>query len=134
MNELELADVEPAAEASPPALRARARLVELLAEYGIEASSDAGAFYPQPIGVLVGLPSLTARGLSSRTFDVPVVVVSGDALNAELPVARLYALADDVALAVRTNTYRATSWRGNVNAEPLPAIELLATVTVTEEA
>ena len=116
------------------AVRARAAVLELLAEASIEATGDAGAFFPQPTGVIVGLPALVGRGLASRTFEVLVDVVSGDPLNSELALERLYAIADDVATACRCNTYRPTSWRGNVNAEPLPAVELSVTVTVTEEA
>lgn len=118
---------------TPPAVRAIGETLAVLAAASIEASSDPGAFYPQPIGVLVGLPALAARGQASRTFAVPVLVVSGDPLNDELPIHRLYALADDVALILRTDTYRPSSWRSSNNAEPLPALELLVTVTVTEE-
>ena len=107
-------------------------VLELLAEAGIEATRDPGAFYPQPTGVLVGLPTLVKRGLASRTFELPVLVVSGDPLNAELAVDRLYELADDVALALLTDNYRPSSWRSSGNAEPLPALELLVTSTVSE--
>lgn len=115
-----------------PATRAIETLLELLAAAGVEATRDAGAFYPQPVGVLVGLPGLAGRGLATRTFTVPVLVVSGDPLNAELAVDRLFALADDVALALRTDAYSPSSYRSSVNAEPLPALELAVTVTVTE--
>jgi hypothetical protein len=47
-------------------------------------------------------------------------------------VDRIYALADDVALALAVNTYRVSNYRSSVNAEPLPALELTATLTVTE--
>jgi len=113
---------------------ARRRLVAMLEAAGIEASSDAGAFYPQPVGVLVGLPALLRRGLGSRTFEVPVLVVSGDPLNSELAVDRLYALADDVVGALKADRYAPSSWRSSSNAEPLPAIELPVTVTVEQEA
>ena len=116
------------------ALRARAAVLALLADAGIVATGDAGAFFPQPVGVIVGLPALVGRGLASMTFELTVDVVSGDPLNAELALERLYALADDVAGALRVNSYRPTSWRGGVNAEPLPALELTVTATVTEEA
>jgi hypothetical protein len=116
------------------ASRALEALLELLAAAGIEATRDPGAFYPQPVGVLVGLPTLASRTMAGRTFTVPVLVVSGDPFNAELAVDRAYALADDVALALRTDNYRPSSWRSSVNAEPLPAVELSVTVTVSEEA
>jgi len=121
---------------SSAAIRAIDALLELLASSGIEATRDAGAFYPQPVGVLVGLPTLTGRLLAAggATFTVPVLVVSGDPFNAELAVDRAYALADDVAIALRTDSYRPSSWRSSVNAEPLPAIELTVTVTTQEEA
>ena len=112
--------------------RAIEALVAALVEAGVEATRDAGAFYPQPAGVLVGLPTLVSRGIASHTFTVPVLVVSGDPLNATPAVDRIYALADDVAHALDESNYRPSSWRSSVNAEPLPAIELTVTVTVTE--
>jgi len=118
--------------AIPVAVRAIDATLETLADAGIEATRDVGAFYPQPTGVLVGLPSLVGRGQATRTFELPVLVVSGDPLNVELAVDRLYAIADDVALALRTDAYRPSSWRSSINAEPLPALELTVTVTVTE--
>jgi hypothetical protein len=116
------------------ASRAIEALLELLADAGVEATRDAGAFFPQPVGVLVGLPTLASRTMAGRTFTIPVFVVSGDPFNAEFAVDRAYALADEVALALRTDNYRPSSWRSSVNAEPLPAVELSVTVTVSEEA
>lgn len=118
--------------AKPAAIRAVDATLELLEAASIPATRDPGAFYPQPTGVLVGLPALVGRGQNGRTFELSVLVVSGDPLNAELPVNRLYAIADDVATVLRTATYRPSSWRSSSNAEPLPALELLVTVTVTE--
>jgi len=122
---------------TPATLTAATRAIDAvlaaLEAAGITATRDAGAFYPQPTGVLVGLPTLEGRGLSSRTFTVPVLVVSGDPLNVALAVDRVYALADDVALALGVNTYRPSSYRSSVNAEPLPAIEILDTFTVPEQ-
>jgi len=124
---------------SPATITAAVRAIELvleqLADAGIEATRDAGAFYPQPAGVLVGLPSLVGRGLYARTFELPVLVVSGDPIvgaSGDLVVDRLYALAEEAALALGEDSYRVTSYRSSANAEPLPAIELLVTVTVTE--
>jgi len=101
-----------------------------LTDEGIPATGDAGAFYPAPVGVLVGLPTLLSRGLAASTFTVPVVVASADPLNEERNVDRLYALADDVAIALRIDTYRASSWSGGVNSEPLPAIQMEAHLTI----
>jgi hypothetical protein len=121
---------------SATAITAAARAIDavlaMLEDAGITATRDAGAFFPQPVGVLVGLPTLEGRGLASRRFTIPVLVVSGDPLNAPLAVDRVYALADDAALALATEAYRPSSWRSSVNAEPLPAVELTVTVTVTE--
>jgi hypothetical protein len=115
------------------ALQAVAAIVAELEAAGIPATDDAGAFYPQPVGVLVGLPSLTGRGLASATYSVPVLVVSGDPINERRPRDRIYALADDVARALAIAAYRPSQWSGNVNLEPLPALELAAVVTVTTE-
>jgi hypothetical protein len=120
--------------ATTAATRAIAAALELLEASGIPATRDPGAFYPQPVATLVGLPELVSRGAASRTFALPVTVVSGDPLNDELAVDRLYAIADAAALALRTAAYRPTSYRSSVNAEPLPAIELVVTITVSEEA
>jgi hypothetical protein len=121
-----------AVQTTHPASRAIYAVLSELSLASIDATRDPGSFYPQPCGVLVGLPELTARGAYSRTFAIQVLVVSGDPLNSELAVDRLYALADDAALALRVDTYRVTSYRSGVNAEPLPALELTAVVTVTE--
>lgn len=115
-----------------PASRAIEATVAQLADAGVPATRDAGAFYPQPAGVLVGLPTLVRRGVATWTFEVPVLVVSGDPLNTNFAVDRLYALADDAAAALVTNNYRPSSWRSSSNAEPLPALELTVTVTATE--
>jgi hypothetical protein len=117
--------------ATTSASLARLELLAALEEAGVEATGDAGAFYPQPAGVLVGLPTLVARGLASSTFEVPVLVVSGDPLNAELAIDRLYAIADEVARVLRTDSYAVSAWRSSSNAEPLPALELTVTVTVS---
>lgn len=114
------------------ALTAIEAVVDQLAASGITAVRDAGAFYPQPIGVLVGLPSLVKRGQGFVSYQVPILVVSGDPLNEELAVDRLYALADDAARAVRTDQYRPSSFPTSANAEPLPAIEMAALVTLAE--
>lgn len=106
-------------------------VLEQLVDAGVPATRDAGAFYPQPVGVLVGLPTLVARGLAAATYTVPVHVVSGDPINAALAVDRLYAVADEAALALRIDQYRPGTWQPGPNAEPLQAIELAATVTVT---
>ena len=116
------------------ATRARRELVDELAAGGVEASTDSGAFYPQPIGVLVGLPTLVGFTLGlSRSFTIPVLVVSGDPLNSDERVDAIYALADDVAGILSTPAYRPASYRSTANAEPLPAIELVVTVTVSPE-
>lgn len=117
---------------APPAVRAISRLLELLEDAGIQATRDPGAFHPQPVGVLVALPELIGRTMYARTFTVAVLVVSGDPLQSEQAVDRVYALADAVALALNTDAYRPSSYRSGVNAEPLPAVELTVTVTVTE--
>jgi hypothetical protein len=120
------------AAAAPPAVRAIDSVLASLEAAAITATRDPGAFYPQPVGVLVGLPALASRGLQSRVYEIPVLVVSGDPLNAELAVDRLYALADDVALALGEDAYRPSSWLSPVNAEPLPALEITVSVLIAE--
>ena len=115
------------------ATRSIEALLELLADASIDATRDAGAFDPNPIGVLVGLPTLTGRTLGAWRFEIPVVVVTGDPLNTAAAVDRLYAIADDVALAVKTLGYRPTTWAGSSRVEPLPALEITVSVTVQIE-
>lgn len=121
-----------AAVITAPASRAILELVSRLQQAGIDATRDAGAVYPQPTAVLVGLPTLVKRGAAFRSFTIPVLVISGEPLNNVPAVDRLYELADDVALELETENYRPSSWSSSVNAEPLPALELSVTVTVTE--
>lgn len=115
------------------AVRALEALLALLDEAGIVATRDPGAFYPQPVGVLVGNPTLEGRGQATRRFTVPVLVVSGDPFNSKLAIDRALALADEVALALRTDNYRPSNWPSPMRNDPLPAIELAVTVTVPEE-
>lgn len=117
----------------PLAVLAIDETLSMLAAASIEATRDAGAFYPQPIGVLVGLPTLLRRLQGGRVYSIPVLIVSGDPLNAEGSVDRIYAVADDVALVLRADAYRPSSYRSSSNAEPLPAIELLVTVSISEQ-
>jgi hypothetical protein len=115
-----------------PATRALEAVLAELESAGIDATRDVGAFYPQPVGVLVGLPALIRRHLAARTYELSVLIVSGDPLNSTPAVDRVYALADDVCLALAIDSYAPSSWRKGPNSEPLPAVELTATVTVTE--
>ena len=115
-----------------PATRAVIDVLEALTAEGFDATRDPGAFFPQPVGILVGLPTLASRGTSTRTYTIPVLVVSGDPFNALPAVDRALELADAVALYLRTENFRPSSWRSSVNAEPLPAFELSVTHTVPE--
>ena len=106
-------------------------VVQLLADHGVTASRDPGAFHMAPLGVLVGLPALTDATLGARVYEIPVYVVSSDPLSGPAEVDALYALADDVARALSCDTYRPTDWRGaGVNSEPLPAVLVTAFATV----
>lgn len=106
-------------------------IVEMLDAHGIPCTRDAGAFYPQPLGVLVGLPALTGGTLGARTYSVPVYVVSGQPLSDPDVVDALYSLADQVAIALDVVAYSPFDFRGSAaNAEALPAVQLDATATV----
>lgn len=116
------------------ASRALDALLQVLEDAGVTATRDAGAFVPAPIGVLVGLPSWTDSTLAGRTFEIPVLVVHGAPLNTAAAVDRLYAEADAIADALACDSYRPASWDGGGGRpEPLPAVEILANVTVTNE-
>lgn len=106
-------------------------VVMALREAGINATDDPGAFYPAPVGVLVGIPALTKRGLQYASYSVPVTVVSGDPLTDAHKTARLVTLAEDAALVLRVDQYRPSSWGGGANSEPLPSIEMEATVSLS---
>ena len=116
-----------------PATRALDALVQLLEDAGITATRDAGAFLPDPIGVLVGLPSWVGSTLSGRVYEVPILVVSGQPLNTLAAVDRLYGEADAIARVAATDAYRPATWTSSSRPEPLPAIEIMATVTVQLE-
>jgi len=106
-------------------------LLAQLADSGIEATRDAGAFYPQPLGVLVGLPSLVGGTLRGRTYTVPVYVVSGQPLSTPENVSALYDLADAVAASLDVATYQPFDFRGSAaNAEALPAVQLDVTASI----
>ncbi len=106
-------------------------VLEMLDAHGITATRDAGAFYPQPLGVLVGLPSLTGGTLGARTYTIPVYVVSGQPLVEPDVVDALYSLADEVAQALDVAAYSPFDFRGSAaNAEALPGVQLDATATV----
>lgn len=105
-------------------------VVTVLRSAGLtRATRDAGAFFPSPIGVLVGMPSLTASGLGSRTIEVPVHIVSSDPPSPRI-LALMYAAADTAAQALAIDTYTPSTYFGNVNAEPLPTIDMTAVVTI----
>lgn len=116
--------------AATGATRAIEKVLQALDDAGIDASRDAGAFHPRPVGVLVGLPDLSFSLLASRTFTVPVRAVSADPLNTVAAVDRLYALADHLADVLQCDSYTVGDWIGGVNADPLPAVLLNVTVTV----
>lgn len=127
-----------------PAIRARdyvlVQVETALADYlapdadPIPVSDDAGAFHPAPLGVLVGLPTLQGRGLASRSYLVPVHVVSADPLNTRGATDALYRLADRLVVALPVSTYVPTDWSGGVNRDPLPSVNFGIVVTITEEA
>ena len=117
----------------PPARARSSRSSTRLTRPASRRPRDAGAFFPQPNEVYSSPCRRSFRAASPRIpFTVPVLIVSGDPLNATPAVDRIYALADEVALALDESNYRPSSFRSSVNAEPLPALELTVTVTVTD--
>ena len=122
-----------AVQTTTPAARAVQAVVDKLQAAGIGATRDEGAFFPQPVGVLVGQPALTSRLLAARSFTVPVLAVSADPLNSPARFDRVYALADDVSSALNEAAYRVSSWQQTRTSEPLFALEISAIVTVLEE-
>lgn len=117
------------------ASRAIEAVLALLADAEITASRDADTFAAEldGIGVLVGLPTRVGGTMGAATFEIPVLVVSGDPVNTSEAVDRLYLEADEIARELRTLTYRPTTWGGRSGSEPLSAIEITVTVTVSLE-
>lgn len=99
----------------------------------IPVSDDAGSFHPDPLGVLIGIPSLTGRTMRARTYVVPVHVVIAAPLNTRISTEALLALADALVEPLDAVTYTPTDWSGGVNIDPLPSVLMQTTVTVTEE-
>jgi hypothetical protein len=114
------------------ATRAISAVVDALGSVAITASRDAGAFYPQPCGVLVGLPAMSDRGMAFRTFQVPVHIVSGVPLNTMGAVDALYTIADVAVGALGADSYTPAEWIGGPNVDPLPSLLILAVVTISE--
>ena len=50
---------------------------------GVPTFTDPATFFPDPVAVLVGVPSLVERGLRAYTVSVPVHVVCAEALDAD---------------------------------------------------
>jgi hypothetical protein len=117
-----------------PASRILEATLGRLADAGIEASRDPGATFPQPLAVLVGLPTLAGWTQAGRTYTVPVYVVSSDPLNDESRIDRALALTDAVAFVLGADNYRPSAWRSSVNAQPLESFELTIIATTPEEA
>lgn len=113
-----------------PAALAIEATVALLEDAGLPVSRDAGSFYPQPLGILVGLPRRTGATLGAVFFELPVTCVSADPVNRTETVDALYGLADQAADALGLIEYRPTDWRGGVDLNPLPGVELLAAASV----
>ena len=103
-------------------------VVGTLTAAGLSATADAGAFYPDPIGCLVGIPSLVAKGLAHTTVEVPVHVVSASPLDARLRD-ELFDTALAAADALGVSEFDLDGWGGNVNQSDLPAYLLTVTVT-----
>lgn len=110
-----------------------AALVALLAEAGVTATREASGFSPDPIGVLVGLPTKIGATLGGESFEVPVYVVSGDPVSTSDAVDRLYAEADAIAVATATARYSPTTWGGSSSKPPLPAIEITVSMLITND-
>jgi hypothetical protein len=105
-------------------------VLALLEEAGIEATRDPGAFYPQPLGVAVGLPTLEGGTMGARTYSIPVYVVSGEPLSNAERVDELYSHADAVMRALNADAYAPFDYRGTPNVEPLPAVRLDVVATI----
>ena len=104
----------------------------LAPDHDVTVTDDAGAFHPAPLGVLVGLPSLASRTLAARGYVVPVHVVSADPLNSLPAVEALFELADLLVVDLGVASYTPGEWAGGVNRDPLPSVELVCVVAVTE--
>jgi hypothetical protein len=96
----------------------------------MSVSLDAGEFHPNPLGVLIGLPSLISRGLGHATFAITCHVVSGAPINADDRLTAWYELADIVAVAIDAAEYAPTDWSGGVNRDPLPSIAIPTIVSI----
>ena len=105
-------------------------VVTVLQDAGLtKATRDAGAFFPSPIGVLVGMPTVRSSGLATRTLEVPIHVVSADPPSPRI-IGLMYAAADTAATALAIDQYTPSTYSGNINAEPLPTIDMTAVVTI----
>ena len=107
------------------------RVVQTLRDAGLTATRDAGAFYPAPRGVLVGMPEVARTGLAHRTLLVPVHVVTADPVTPRVLDA-LLADAETAAKALGVATFTPRLWDGGPNTEPLPSYLIESTLTISE--
>ena len=103
-------------------------VVDVLTEAGLQATRDAGAFYPNTVACLVGMPTVKSSGLAYRTMEVPIHVVTSDPPSAR-SVDALYAAAEIAAAALQTDAYAPQTWSGGPNADSLPSILINAVVS-----
>lgn len=94
-------------------------------------TDDPGAFYPDPVGVLVGVPTLADRTLAGAIVSLPVHVVCSAPLDAGLRD-RLFSVALVVADCLGVSEFRTSGWAGGVNAADLPAYLITATLQIEE--
>lgn len=109
------------------------KVIDLLQLANVDPTREASGFTPNPVGVLVGLPGKIRATLAGETFEVPVYVVSGEPVNTSDAVDRLYSIADACAHALSESRYTTTTWAGSGRVAPLAAIEIVATVTVSND-
>lgn len=95
---------------------------------GLEVSTSPNDFWPDPVGVLVGIPELVDRTLTGYTLEVPVRVVAAGWLDDGTKEA-LFDAALDAVDALGEYAFELDGWQTSTNDSELPAYLITHTLS-----
>ena len=102
-------------------------VVALIQDEGITCTDDPAAFWPNPIGALVGPPSMIKRGMGTSIVGLAVYVVCTQPLTPDLRN-QLWETAVQVADRLGVDEFDLDSWGGGPNDVDVPGYRIEATL------